>query len=65
MDVTSIEAASNLVAVWNATGAIGAVNEQPARIEAAVAKYLDDARASHPAEATSPNSPPYAEAASA
>src|SRR5205814_384662 len=52
MDVTSIEAAWNLVAQWNAAGAIGAVKEEPARIDAAVAKYLDHARARHLAEAT-------------
>jgi integrase/recombinase XerD len=52
MDVTSIEAASNLVAQWNAAGAIGAVKQEPARIDDAVAKYLDDARARHLAEAT-------------
>jgi integrase/recombinase XerD len=52
LDVTSIEAASNLVTHWNATAVIGAVKEELPRIEAAVAKYLDDARARHLAEAT-------------
>ena len=33
MDVTSIEAASNLVAQWNAAGAIGAVKQEPARVD--------------------------------
>jgi hypothetical protein len=37
----------NLVAQWNAAGAIGAVKEEPAPIDAAVATYLDDARARH------------------
>jgi integrase/recombinase XerD len=52
LDVTSIEAASNLVTYWNVAGAIGAVKEEPPRIETAVEKYLDDARARHLAEAT-------------
>jgi integrase/recombinase XerD len=52
LDVTSIEAASNLVTQWNAAGTIGAVKEEPPRIEIAVTKYLDDARARHLAEAT-------------
>ncbi len=52
LDVTSIEAASNLVTQWNAAGSIGAVKEEPPRIEMAVMKYLDDARARHLAEAT-------------
>lgn len=52
LDVTSIEAASNLVTQWNAAGSIGAVKEEPPRIEMAVTKYLDDARARHLAEAT-------------
>jgi len=52
LDVTSIEAASNLVNQWNAAGSIGTVKEEPARIEMAVTKYLDDARARHLAEAT-------------
>lgn len=52
MDVTSIEGASKLVIQWNASGAIGVLKEAPARIDAAVTKYLDDARARHLAEAT-------------
>jgi integrase/recombinase XerD len=52
LDVTSLEAASNLVTHWNATGVIGAVKEELPRIDVAVAKYLDDARARHLAEAT-------------
>jgi integrase/recombinase XerD len=52
LDVTSIETASNLVRQWTAAGTIGAVKEEPPRIEIAVTKYLDDARARHLAEAT-------------
>ena len=52
LDVTSIEAASNLVRQWTDAGTIGAVKEEPARIGDAVTKYLDGARARHLAEAT-------------
>lgn len=55
LDVTSREAAANLVAAWNAAGSIESVpvvKEEPPRIDIAVARYLDDARARHLAEAT-------------
>jgi integrase/recombinase XerD len=52
LDLTAWGAASNVIAQWNAAGAVGVVKEEPARIEAAVTKYLDDARARHLADAT-------------
>jgi integrase/recombinase XerD len=52
LDVTSFDAASKLVAQWHAAGTIGAHKVEPPRIEMAVMKYLDDARARHLAEAT-------------
>jgi hypothetical protein len=50
--VTTIEAASKLIVQWQAAGTIGGQKLEPARIEIAVMKYLDDARARHLAEAT-------------
>jgi integrase/recombinase XerD len=52
LDVTSFDAASKLIAQWHAAGTIGGHKVEPARIETAVMKYLDDARARHLAEAT-------------
>jgi hypothetical protein len=52
LDVTSFDAASKLVVQWHAAGAIGGATDEPTRIETAVMKYLDDARARHLADAT-------------
>jgi integrase len=52
LDLTAWGAASDLIVRWNAAGHIGAENEEPPRIDAAIMKYLDDARARHLAEAT-------------
>lgn len=52
LNLTSWTAASELVAQWHAAGRIGAAAEEPARIDVAVAKYLEDARSRHLAEAT-------------
>jgi integrase/recombinase XerD len=52
LDLAAWGAASDLIARWNAAGRIGASNEEPPRIDLAIAKYLDDARARHLAEAT-------------
>jgi integrase/recombinase XerD len=52
LDLTAWGAALNVIAQWNTAGVVGVVKEEPARIEAAVTKYLDDARARHLAEAT-------------
>jgi integrase/recombinase XerD len=52
LDLAAWGAASSVIAQWNAAGTVGVVKEEPARIEAAVTKYLDDARARHLAEAT-------------
>lgn len=52
LDLTSWTAASDLIAQWNAAGQIGAQVTEPVRIDTAVTKYLDDARARHLAEAT-------------
>jgi integrase/recombinase XerD len=52
LDLTTWGAASNVIAQWSAAGAVGVVREEPAQIEEAVTKYLDDARARHLAEAT-------------
>jgi hypothetical protein len=48
LDLTAWGAASNLIT----QGSVGAAIEEPTRIEMAVVKYLDDARARHLAEAT-------------
>lgn len=52
LDLSSWGAASDLIAQWNAAGRIGARNAEPPRIDMAITKYLDDARARHLAEAT-------------
>ncbi|HSY51463.1 MAG TPA: site-specific integrase [Thermoanaerobaculia bacterium] len=52
LDVTSFDAASKLIAQWHAAGVIGGHKVEPPKIEVAVAKYLDDARARHLAQAT-------------
>jgi hypothetical protein len=52
LDVTSREAAANLIAAWNTAGEISVIDDEPPRIEAAVARYLDDARARHLSDAT-------------
>lgn len=52
LDLKSWGAASDLIAQWNGAGQIGAQNDEPPRIDTAIAKYLDDARARHLAEAT-------------
>src|SRR5437763_474530 len=52
LDLTAWGAASNVIAQWNAAGAFGVAKEEPTQIEAAVTKYLDDARVRHLAEAT-------------
>lgn len=52
LDLTSWDAASGLVMQWTAAGRIGAGASEPARIDAAVTKYVADARARHLAEAT-------------
>ncbi|HEY6137839.1 MAG TPA: hypothetical protein VI670_08765 [Thermoanaerobaculia bacterium] len=50
--MTTIEAASKLILQWRAAGTIGGQKVEPTRIETAVMKYLDDARARDLAKAT-------------
>jgi integrase len=52
LDLTTWSAASERIAQWNAAGRIGVADLEPPRIDAAIEKYLDDARARHLAEAT-------------
>ena len=47
MDLTSFEAASDLVNAWNASGEIGVVKVEIPSVKDAVQKFLDDARARH------------------
>jgi integrase len=52
LDLSSWQAASARIAEWNAAGRIGVQPSEPSRIDVAITKYLDDARARHLAEAT-------------
>jgi integrase len=52
LDVTSREAASRLVNEWNAAGKIRAAKEEPARVDDAVAKYLEAKRNKKLADST-------------
>ncbi|MCU1231701.1 MAG: hypothetical protein JWO97_4585 [Acidobacteria bacterium] len=52
LDLAAWNAASDLIARWNAAGKIGAGHPECIRIDDAVQRYLADARARHLAEAT-------------
>jgi integrase/recombinase XerD len=47
LDLTSWEAASDLVAKWSAAGEIGVAKDDPPTVKAAIAQFLQDAEAQH------------------